>query len=144
MSEMIYGEATVTTEGSYEDYGGVSVYSVDPPSEAIIGSGGRGTVTTSNQIRWWIARDASEKIIGGIQGEDWYDVVEGYDLDTGEIKIVYGPFYQKDREDMLNEAQNTGALNSYFDDWNISAEDKLWYIMRLENTGCVTLGGIIS
>lgn len=120
----VYGESVVYTRESYEESGGIALLAA-PPAEGAITSSGGGSgeeVVTPNTVRWWVAKDETEKYIGGITGEGWY--IEAQPI--GETGLyAYGPFYGlgMTEEQIYDYAYNHGNLDTYFSAWNANHAD---------------------
>ena len=140
------GESTVF---SYENDGGISLFSVEPPEGAITGgsdgdpSQGSGAVAT--RIRWWIDKNPNPtgpEYIGGITGVGWFRTWETPGL------TYKGPFEGVTDQQIYEEAKNTGTLNNIFNTWNTTANQSdlagfpLYLTENEETSGCISVGGI--
>lgn len=143
------GESTVY---SYDDDGGIALYSIEPPAGAITGGSGdpeQGTGATSTRIRWWIAENAGGGYSGGITGVGWFRTTDpAPNNNTTEYE---GPFeYYTDEQIFQTAVQSGGNLNSIFSAWNnkhsvIGDITITRFILMLQEhsdaVGCVTPGG---
>lgn len=144
------GESTVY---SYDDDGGIALYSIEPPDGAFTGGSGdpeQGTGATSTRIRWWIAENAAGGgYSGGITGVGWFRKT---DLEPNRNTSGYdGPFEGYTDAEIYQTAANSGGnLNSIFSAWNnahsvIGDATITSFILMLqehsEAVGCVTPGG---
>lgn len=139
------GESTIL---SYENDGGISLFSVEPPEGAISGGSGdpsQGSGAVATRIRWWIDEnpDSTEpKYIGGITGVGWFRITE-----TPGLRYE-GPFEYVSDDDIYNEARSTGSLNKFFDSWNSTASQSdlagfpLFLTENEGASGCISVGGI--
>lgn len=144
------GESTVY---SYENSGGISLFSVEPPEEgAIVGGSDNqesGSGATSTHIRWWIAYDESTSTYsGGITGVGWFRTTDSVHQNTSNYE---GPFEQYTDEQIYRIALSSGGnLNSIFSEWNekhsiVGDTTITGFVLFLQEnpdaTGCVTPGG---
>lgn len=113
----MYGESTVY---SYGDSGGISLMSVEPPDEAIVGPSGdldQGSGATATRFRWWISANGDGTYSGGISGVSWF---RSTDPEPHKGNATYpGPFENMTDEEIYQEVLiNAGTLNSVFKRWN--------------------------
>lgn len=142
------GESTVF---SYENDGGISLFSVEPPDGAITGGSGtpeEGAGATSTRIRWWITDEGNGIYDGGITGVGWFRIT---DLEHPNTSGYEGPFEDYTDKQIYDTAvASGGSLNSIFNEWN-EAHGKVGdltitsFILFLQSNpdtiGCVVPGG---
>lgn len=145
------GESTVF---SYENDGGIALFSVNPPEGAITGGSGDlegGAGATSTRIRWWITDEGNGNYGGGITGVGWFrktDTVHrnesGYD----------GPFEDyTDEQIYIIASTSGGTLNTIFNVWNtehgvvgdLTITGFTFFLQQDKDaSGCVIPGGVSS
>lgn len=139
----IYGESPeIQVEDSYNQNGGVALFSANEDGDTVSGgSGNDGEYPTSTRIRWTVTRTADDSpdgysYVGGITGNNgWY---------TDDPN---SPFYGVvDDEDIAEAAFRDGDLNFYFNAWNedqsIDGQVKrATFAVTAASLGCATIIG---
>lgn len=142
------GDSTVY---SYENDGGISLFSVEPPEGAITGGSGDpegGSGATSTRIRWWITDEGNGSYDGGITGVGWFRKTDAV---NPNLSGYDGPFENYTDEEIYNTAVSSGGnLNSIFNEWNTMhgvvgdvtiTAFTLFLQQDPDAGGCVTPGG---
>lgn len=110
------GDSTVY---SYENDGGISLFSVEPPEGAITGGSGDlegGSGATSTRIRWWITDEGNGNYGGGITGVGWFRSTDSVHPNNSGYD---GPFENYTDEQIYTIASTSGGnLNTIFNAWN--------------------------